>query len=225
MYAGKGVAIILPDEFRPIALNSNRHVDCIFNSFGVYSRMNMSQITEGIVSKEIMKAEERIINNPDNSINEIKNINENIIKYFNSKNYYNDVNNFIQKLENNKELQNNFNNDVKENGFFIEAPSFSEINIKEIIKRNKSFNEDIKITKETLNYFKNKLKINLPFTINGDIILKQKFCVPIYMMKLYKLVSEIVTARDLGKTKFITKQPVRGRSSDGGKRLGFDGLV
>lgn len=221
MYAGKGVSIVLPDEFRPIALNCNNPIDCVFNSFGVYSRMNISQLLEGIVSKEVMEAEERIINNPDNSINEVKRINENIIKHFNSENYYNDINNFIQQLEQDKELQNRFNQDVKDNGFFIEAPSFSEINIKEIIRKNKSFNEDIKITKETLNYFKDKLKIDLPFTINGDVILRKKFCAPIYTMKLYKLVSEIVTARDLGKCKFITKQPLRGRVNEGGKRLGL----
>jgi DNA-directed RNA polymerase beta subunit len=220
LYAGKGVSIVLPDEFRPIALNCNKPIDCIFNSFGVYSRMNISQLLEGVVSKEVMEAEERIINNPNNSVNEVKRINEDIIKHFNSKNYYDDVNNFIQQLEQDKELQNKFNQDVQENGFFIEAPSFSEINIKEIIRKNKSFNEDIKITKETLNYFKDKLKIDLPFTINGDIILRKKFCAPIYTMKLYKLVSEIVTARDLGKCKFITKQPLRGRVNEGGKRLG-----
>lgn len=220
MYAGKGVAVVIPDDIRPIALSSNLPIDCIFNSFGVYSRMNVSQILEGIVAKEVMLSEKEIINNPDNCLSQLTHVNENIIKHFNSKQYYKDVDNLINSMKEDKELLNSFVNDVKENGFFIEAPSFSEINIKEIIKENKSHIEDILIPKKSLQYFKDKLNFNLPFTINGDVIIKQKFCAPIYTMKLYKLISEIVTARDLGKHKFITKQPLRGRVNDGGKRLG-----
>ena len=180
------------------------------------------QILEGIVSKEIMISQKEILNNPQNCISQLTHINENIIKHFNSKQYYNDVDNLISSMEKDSSLVDSFMEDVKTNGLFIEAPSFSEINIKEIIKRNKSHIEDILISKKTLQYFKDKLKFNLPFTINNDIVIKQKFCAPIYMMKLYKLISEIVTARDLGKHKFITKQPLRGRVNDGGKRLGLN---
>jgi len=178
------------------------------------------QILEGIVSKEIMISQKEILNNPQNCISQLTHINENIIKHFNSKQYYNDVDNLISSMKKDNSLVDSFMEDVKNNGLFIEAPSFSEINIKEIIKRNTSHIEDILIPKKTLQYFKDKLKFELPFTINGDVIIKQKFCAPIYMMKLYKLISEIVTARDLGKHKFITKQPLRGRVNDGGKRLG-----
>ena len=42
-FAGKGVSSApLPDELRPIAMNCGRPIDSIFNSFGVYSRMNVS---------------------------------------------------------------------------------------------------------------------------------------------------------------------------------------
>lgn len=42
-YAGKGViSLTLPDELRPIALESDMPIDCVFNCFGVFSRMNMS---------------------------------------------------------------------------------------------------------------------------------------------------------------------------------------
>ncbi|MCF8356677.1 MAG: hypothetical protein K9H48_19710 [Melioribacteraceae bacterium] len=178
------------------------------------------QILEGVVAKEVMLSEKEIINNSDNCLSQLTHINENIIKHFNSKQYYKDVDNLINSMKEDKKLLDSFVNDVEENGFFIEAPSFSEINIKEIIKKNKSHIEDIKISKKSLQYFKDKLDFDLPFTINDDIIIKQKFCAPIYTMKLYKLISEIVTARDLGKHKFITKQPLRGRVNDGGKRLG-----
>jgi hypothetical protein len=41
-YAGKGVcSLIIPDELRPIALNSNKPIDMLFNPFSVYSRMNI----------------------------------------------------------------------------------------------------------------------------------------------------------------------------------------
>jgi len=179
------------------------------------------QVIEGVVSKEIMLSEERILNDPSTCISELTKINQNIISNLNTKDYYTDVNNLIASMRNDPEIVNKFVDDVKQHGLFIEAPSFSEINIKELIKRNRSHIENIQIKKETLNYMKDKLKIKLPFTINGDVVLKNKFCSPIYTMKLYKLVSEIVTARDLGPVKFITKQPLRGRASGGGKRLGY----
>jgi len=221
-YAGKGIASDpLPDELRPIAMSCNRPIDCIFNSFGCYSRMNISQLIEGVVSKEVMLSEERMLNDPNCCISELTKINENIISNLNTTDYYTDVSNLISRMNEDPQVVKEFIKDVKTNGFFIEAPSFSVLNIKKLIKQNRSHVENIKLKKETLMYMKDKLKFELPFTINNDVVIKNKFVVPIYTFKLYKMVSEIVAARDLGKVRFITKQPLRGKSNDGGKRLGF----
>ena len=228
-FAGKGVvSLALPDEFRPTAMNCNKPVDCIFNSFGVYSRMNTSQLIEAVVSKEIMLSEERILNNPTTCISELTKINNDVIKHFNSVQYYKDVDNLIKQMTNDPTLVDEFVDDVRENGMFIEAPSFSELDIKQLIAKNTSHIENIKIEKKTLLYMKDKLNFNLNFTINGDVVIKNKLCAPIYMMKLYKLATEIISARDLGKCKFITKQPMKGKSQGAAKRLGqmeIEGII
>jgi len=167
-----------------------------------------------------MLSEEQMLNDPNCCISELTKINENIISNLNTTDYYTDVSNLISRMNEDPQVVKEFIKDVKTNGFFIEAPSFSVLNIKKLIKQNRSHVEHIKIKKETLNYMKDKLKFELPFTINNDVIIKNKFVVPIYTFKLYKMVSEIVAARDLGKCRFITKQPLRGKSNDGGKRLG-----
>ena len=55
---------------------------------------------------------------------------------------------------------------------------------------------------------------------NGDVRLKNIFCAPIYTIKLYKIASHIISARDLVATKAITRQPVKGRALGGGSKLG-----
>jgi len=218
-YAGKGVlSLILPDELRPIAVNSDKPIDCVFNSFGIFSRMNISQITEGIINKNVMYAEDRILNGED-VCDVLKELNEVTIKNLNDDEYYNDVNKLIQDLENNKKLQTKFINDVKENGLFIEAPAFSEVDIKNIIKRSKGLREPVFIKKECLEYLKDKLKVDLPFEMK-DVYIDNIYCSPVYMMRLHKIASDIVAARDLGKYKFVTKQPLKGKANEGGRRMG-----
>jgi len=227
-YAGKGVtSLILPDELRPVAVESNIPIDCIFNSFGVFSRMNISQVIEGLISKEVMKSEHQILKDENKVCNVLENLNQMIIKNLNSDQYYNDVSNLIKKMRRNKKIRDQFIDDVKNNGLFIEAPAFSELEIKKIINNSNNIREKILIKKETLQYLKDKLKVELPFQMK-DIYLDNIFCAPIYTMKLHKLAHEVITSRDLGKCKFITKQPLKGKASGGGMRLGqmeIDGLI
>jgi len=227
-YAGKGVtSLILPDELRPIAVKSKTPIDCIFNSFGVFSRMNISQVIEGVISKEVMRSERQILENENDVCNILETLNTMFIKNLNSDQYYEDVSNLIKQMRRNKKVRNQFVKDVKENGLFIEAPAFSEINIKKLIKNSNNIREKILIKKECLKYLKDKLKVDLPFTMK-DIYLNNIFCAPIYTMKLHKLASDVVTSRDLGKCKFITKQPLKGKASGGALKLGQmeqDGII
>ncbi|MFW6247037.1 MAG: hypothetical protein ACOC22_02580 [bacterium] len=228
-YAAKGViSCILPSELRPITVQTKNPIDCIYNTFGVYSRMNISQILEGMVSKNIHDIDKKIKNEDCNVISEIEWLNNNIIKEFNDEQYYTDVNSIIKRLKSDKLFKQKFIENIKENNLFIEAPCFGEINTKNIYKNSRiPINEEVLIKKETIKYLKQKLKVNVNFPTQ-DIKIQNIFCAPIYTMRLYKLVSEIISARDLGGTKAVTKQPLRGRSQGGGSRLGqmeIEGLI
>jgi len=220
-FAGKGVvSLILPDELRPITCTTNVPLDLIFNTFGVLSRMNISQIIECLISKNIYSIEKQIINNPNSMIQELTKLNENIIYNLNDSEYYEDVKKLIDDLNNNNELQDKFLDDIIKNNLFIEAPQFKEINIKQILKNSVPPREDILIKKETLQYLKDKLKLKLNISINGDIKLKNIFCGPTYIMKLNKMADKIINARALGQYKFLTRQPTLGRRNSGSQRLG-----
>ena len=225
-YANKGIiSLVLPDELRPIALESNQPIDLIFNPFGVFSRMNLSQLTEGVVSKNTMICDRFIRTKPDeeNLINTLNWLNNSTIKYLsfegiNSK-YYKDVQALTEQMKGNECLQKQFINNVIKNNLFIEAPTFSEIDVNNLIKHSHTINETVLIKRETIKYIKDKIKVDMAFPLQ-DIKLKNIFCAPIYIMKLCKLVSHIIAARDLGSVKAITKQPLKGRASEGGSHIG-----
>jgi DNA-directed RNA polymerase subunit beta len=219
-YANKGViSIIIPDELRPIALNSNVPIDLIFSPFSVFSRMNVSQIIEGLVAKNVWMADKYIKNHPNEMTQSLKWLNDNIIKNFNNNKYYNSVNNLIDKLNIDQDLKEEFYNNIKENNLFIEAPDFSSINIREIYKQSIPLKESVLLSKELLKYMKQKLNID-NFSTDKDIELKNIMCSPIYIMKLYKLVEHLWNSRDIGQLSQLTKSPTRGRANGGGSKLG-----
>ena len=178
--------------------------------------MNISQIVEGVVGKNVMKCEQAIMNN---DTSKLQDLNDDIIKNLNNDQYYNDVNELINKINKNELFKNRFINNVKEHGLVIEAPSFSQLNIKNIVKNSKDLRETILIKKECLQYIKDKMKVDIPFPMQ-DIEIKNIFCAPIYTMRLHKIAKDVLTSRDLGKYKFITKQPLKGKANEGGSRLG-----
>lgn len=220
-YANKGVvSFIIPDELRPMSSYTRKPIDLVFNPFSVFSRMNLSQLIEGIISKNIMYAEDYIKHDSTTSISDVLTwLNEDTIKHLNDYEYYNDVRQLITNIQNDEKLEETFKKDVVDNGLFIEAPAFSEVNTKEIYNNSAPPNEDVILSKELLNYLKQDLKISLP-VVTQDVKLKNIFCAPIYIMKLCKVVDHIIWARDLGPVKYITKQPSKGRANEGGSRLG-----
>lgn len=220
-FAGKGViSLILPDKLRPVTCNTNIPIDLIFNTFGVFSRMNISQIIECMISKNIKHAETQILDDPDNLVSELSKLNNNIIYNLNDPEYYNNINELIANLKTDESLHAEFMNQMADNNLFIEAPQFQEINIKEILKHSIPPQEDVLISKETLLYMKDSLKLDLGFTINGDVKLKNIFCGPTYIMKLNKMVDKIINSRAIGRYKFLTNQPTLGRSNEGSQKLG-----
>jgi len=218
--ANKGViSEILPDDLRPIALETQQPIDLIFNPFGVFSRMNLGQLSEGLVGKNVMYCDRYIKEKPDQAINTISWLNEEIIKNLNDDKYYNTVKQFIDNMKDNQSLRQEFIQNVSDTNLFIEAPQFSEINVDAILKNGVNPNETILIKKETVEYFKNKLKLDIPFS-ETDREIPNVFCCPLYIMKLYKLTRHICNARDFGPVKQVTKQPLKGRAKSGGSRIG-----
>lgn len=184
--------------------------------------MNISQLIEGVSGKNVLHCDQYIKDNQDNIgeiINKLNWLNYSTIKHFNDNQYFNDVNNLINNMKQDSNFAKTFINDVVNNNLFIEAPSFSEINIKALVRDSFPPNETVLIKEETLKYIKQKLKVDLAFPLK-DVYLNNIFCAPIYIMKLYKLVSHIINARDVGPCKAITKQPLKGRSVAGASRLG-----
>lgn len=223
-FANKGIiSHILPDELRPIALDSNCPIDVIYNPFAVFSRMNLGQILEGTVSKSVHYADKVIRENPNKTVEILRWLNENVIKFLNKHDmsYYNSVNNLIDELKNNSLKLDRFIEDINKNNLFILGPSFAEVDIRGLLNSESiKPNERVLIKKETLNYMKNILGLEIPFEITDDIILDNIFCSSIYSNKLYKLVEETMNTRDFGPVKSMTRQPLRGRANSGGSKLG-----
>lgn len=219
-FANKGVvSLVMPNELRPIAMNSQMPIDLVFNPFGVFSRMNLSQLLEGVTAKNVMCADNYIKEQPDELINTLEWLNNGTIKYFNEPNYFNDVSQLISNLKGDALLRNQFVENIRKNNLFIEAPSFSRVQIRDMYKHAVPTNEKVLIKRETLMYIKQTMKVDIPFPTE-DVELENIFCAPIYIQKLYKLASHIISARDLGAVKHITKQPLKGRAHGGGSRVG-----
>lgn len=206
--ANKGViSEILPDELRPIAIQSETPIDLMFNPFGVFSRMNLGQINEGLVGKNVMYCDRYIKNYPEKTFDTLMWLNETIVKRLNDPIYYEDVKQLIHNIAADSNLRAKFIDNVNKHNLFIEAPAFAETDVDKLLQEGVKPNEDVLIKKETINYFKQKLNIELPFEAT-DQVLKNVKCCPLYIMKLYKLTSHICNARDFGPVRQVTKQPL-----------------
>lgn len=218
-YANKGiVSLIIPDELRPIALNSNKPIDLVFNPFSVFSRQNLGQLLEALVSKSVMYCDNHIRENPENSKDIITWLNESVLKHIDEKYYQRVKTEVIDNLDN-EEFRNKFVENVTQSNLFVEAPSFAEVDIKTLIKNSVDYRETVLLKKDLIKFVKQKLKVEIPFP-EEDVHLKNILCAPIYIQKLSKLVAKIINARDFGSVKSITKQPTKGRARGGGSRVG-----
>lgn len=201
-YANKGiVSLILPNELRPIALNTNKPIDLIFNPFGVFSRQNLGQVLEAVVAKSVMHCDEHIKQNPQDIKETIKWLNESVIKCIDIE-YYTRINNEIINNLDNEEFRDKFTDSINSSNLFVEAPSFAEVNIKNLLKNSVDYKETILLKKSLIKFMKQKLNLELPFA-EEDTYIKDILCAPIYIQKLSKLVTKIINARDFGSVKSI----------------------
>lgn len=221
-HASKGVvSLILPDELRPICAQTQQPVDFVYNPFGVFSRMNLSQVLEGIVSKPVWLADKRIKENSDNLIPELTRINETVLKYLNNNDYCDRISQLIKVMQTDSKIRNSVIESIQQNNLFVEVPSFAKIDLTNLIKHAyPKAKEQLIIKKETVDYMKSKLNAFEDFTVTSDIVIDNVFVSNIYVQKLHKIAEKIITARDLGPIAAITGQPLRGRAVAGGSKLG-----
>lgn len=218
-FANKGiVSLILPDDLRPVAINSNKPIDLIFNPFGVFSRQNLGQLLEALVAKSVMYCDEHIKENPESAKDIITWLNESVMKQIDTEYYTRVKNEVIGKLDD-IDFKNEFIKNINNANLFVEAPSFAEVDIRTLVKNCVDYRETILLKKELIKYMKQKLKLSIPFP-DEDVYLENILCAPIYIQKLSKLVSKIINARDFGSVKSVTKQPTKGRARGGGSRVG-----
>jgi len=218
--ANKGiVSIILPDELRPIAMNTNKPIDLVFNPFGIFSRMNLGQLLEALVGKSVMYCNEHIKNHPENTKQTISWLNESVLKHIDLDYYHRIKNEIIDNLDD-EAFRTIFVETINKSNLFVEAPGFAEVDIKNLLKGSIDYKETVLLKKDLIKYMKQKIKIETPFP-DEDIYLKNILCAPIYIQKLSKLVSKIINARDFGAIKAISRQPTKGRARGGGSRVGL----
>ena len=69
-FASKGVvSLILPSELRPYIQSTGERIDFIYSPFGVFSRMNLSQVLELTCGKATHRIDQLIKNDPNNISN------------------------------------------------------------------------------------------------------------------------------------------------------------
>jgi len=171
-----------------VGIESNKAIDLIYNPFSVYSRMNYGQILEGLVSKSVMYCDEHIKEHPEDTKSVITWLNENVLQFI-DKDYYNRVKTDIISNLDNQDFLNSFIENIRESNLFVEAPSFAEVDIRNLLKNAVNYKETVLLKKELLKYMKQKLKVDIEFP-EEDIYLKNVFCAPIYIQKLSKLVNK-----------------------------------
>lgn len=221
-HASKGVvSLILPDELRPICQQSKKPVDFIYNPFGVFSRMNLSQLLEVTCAKSTEYTNELIKHDPKNICLHLHNLNESVIKFLGDTAYYHKIQMLIEMMKSNTKLQNDFLEDVWKNNLYIEVPSFAKIQLRNLLQlAHPQVNENVVISRNLIKYMKQKLNCFENLIVNNDVVLPNVFVGPIYVQKLYKIANKLIAYRDFGPLKFVTKQPVRGRAASGGSVFG-----
>jgi len=145
--------LILPDDLRPLGIESNKPIDLIYNPFGVYSRMNYGQVLEGLVSKSVMYCDEHIKKYPKDTKFVINWLNENVLQFIDNQ-YYNRIKTDIIANLDNQDFLNSFVENIQSSNLFVEVPSFAEVDIRNLLKNAVNYKETVLLKKELLKYIK-----------------------------------------------------------------------
>ena len=183
--------------------------------------MNLSQLLEVTCAKPTWMTDRLIRKDPENASKYLNELNETVIKYLGDDEYYERVKKLSGLISRDHSIKNRFLESVEKNNLFIEVPSFAKIRLRELLRTaSPKVNENVVLPLKLIRFMKQKVGAFKNLDINQDIVLPNIFVGPIYVQKLYKIASKLITVRDFGALKFMTKQPVRGRAMGGGSAFG-----
>ena len=183
--------------------------------------MNLSQLLEITCAKPTWITDRLIKRDPKNTEVYLRELNETVIKHLGDSEYYQRINSMIDIMSKDNSIKEKFLESVYKNNLYIEVPSFAKINLRELLKTAKpAVNESVIRQKKLIDFMKQKTNCFKDLVINEDSFLPKVFVGPIYVQKLYKIASKLITYRDFGPLKFVTQQPVRGRAANGGSTFG-----
>jgi DNA-directed RNA polymerase beta subunit len=232
--ANKGViSKIIPDELAPIHEETGERIDILLSPLAVFSRMNLGQVIDTTISKAIKYCEKEILDNPET----IPIMLDKLIKLSNcigNTKYSKEIEELKQNIINDKNIRDSFIISIEKGGLYFECPSFCNFKYKELsdlieTEFNIKSADAIRIKKETFEYVKKEIGVDLPVP-DEDIIYPNIFNGPSYTLKLKQLSDSKTTSRDLGAVSNSTKQPIKDKTGLGNSasRLGgmeFDGLL
>jgi len=231
-YANKGViSLVLPDELRPIGIESKKPIDMLVGPISVIARMNYGQIPEGYLSKVICHVEDEIKKDPSTTSDWLFKL-SGLANVLGDPLYGERILHLSSTIDHDPTLKKQFLNSINDVGLYFEAPNFASYQHDELTKRiDNSFgirpNEPLLYKRELIEFMYEKLGlkeedmndfynsnacVQLP---NKDIIIKDILTVPIYMLKLKQEASSKITSRDFGSYKSSSKQPQQGRNKNG----------
>jgi len=124
--------------------------------------MNHGQVLEGLISKSVMYCDEHIKNHSEDTKVIIEWLNENVLKFI-DQSYYNRINDEIIKKLDDPNFHNMFVENIKQSNLFIEAPSFAEVDIKNLMENSINCKETVLLKKDLIKYMKQKLKVDINF--------------------------------------------------------------
>ena len=98
-----------------------------------------------------MYCDEHIKNHSENAKVIIEWLNENVLKFI-DQSYYDKINNEIINKLDDPDFHNMFVEDIKKSNLFIEAPSFAEVDTKNLIKNSINYKETVFLKKDLIKY-------------------------------------------------------------------------
>jgi len=166
--------------------------------------LNITQVIEGLISKTITKAEEEILQDTRYIPTTLKKLST-LASSLGDPEYSQAIYDLSEKIKRDSVLSDEFIASIRDLGLFFEGQNFAtfdEHRLYDTIEKlfGVTPNEPIIIKRETLQFLKDKINIDISLP-NNDIILDNIFAAPIYYLKLKQEAESKLSSRDFGNYK------------------------
>ena len=218
-YANKGViSQIIPDELRPINIQTGEPIDIVISPLSVFSRMNFGQTIEGLLNKIIKHCEKEILKDPDKNINPILSKLVQVSDIIDNVEYSNQIKNLNSKIHTDPNVKKEFIKSIKDGGLFFEAPCFASFDLEKLIGISEdlfgiSTNDKVRVPKETFEWARNEVGLDDMELPNQDTVYPDVYNAPIYIIKLKQLAENKLNVRDFGEYSASKKQPTSDKNN------------